>query len=556
MPFRRWAVSSVILTVFLLTLRVSAAVNVKQPQSIYTELPVASALCVVCNNVLRLDQHLNRMEMRIMGTASQFDELTPLKMVLGPYWNINAPLAFIIPTPAKGGILTMRNSVLILQATNTAKFIAGLKNGATKGGITPARIEGSPAYIATRGPWIFLSASRAELKHYLRAKRGLTLNANMTRAMHHADISVEGDARAVKADLLQPLQAAILPAFQGNQFAKRNTALRAVTHQLDDKIGQQLIHAFQRSVLTVHVGRQALVIDILNRLHASTPFGKLVASQTPLPANALAGLPNMRYSALFANSINGAAVSRWLNTMLPTATKKQSQALREIRSFSTLVAGHTGTSAIVLPPIHTPAPAGAAMVNSLAIGPIILITRSDHPKAQMRHLSNFLKSQVAVKTGKSENATLTDSRILGYAAVGLNIAAKPTVESLHHIEMVDIGTHRVLVAVNAPRKLLLSALAAAKKQRSAIARRPGLAQSLDKILPQSFVTAYWPIGRWNQGQAKAAVPKAAHALTLGLPPPPAVFSVGTGKKSLNMQLYIPVATLEQSLSGNSAGALF
>ena len=101
-----------------------------------------------------------------------------------------------------------------------------------------------------------------------------------------------------------------------------------------------------------------------------------------------------------------------------------------------------------------------------------------------------------------------------------------------------------------------TAIAAAKENVQAISKRPGLAQSAGELLPGTFAAAYLPIARWNQRQNTAAVPKAANALTLGLPPPPAVFSVGSGKKSLNMQLYIPVATLEQSLSGNSASALF
>ena len=528
--------------------------------SISAELPADSALCVVCNNVARLDRRLNRMEMRITGHRSQFDEFTALKMILGPYWNISGPLAFITPTPTKGNALDMRRSVLILQATNTAKFIAGLKNGPTRGGITPARMEGSPAYIATRGPWIFLSASRSALKNYLKAKSGLKLPAKMNLAMLQSDITMEGDSRAIRKVLFQPSEAMIFAAMPGIQLPVRSPALRRILHQVGSEMSRQLRTALDRSALTVHFGRQALVLNLANRFHSNSPVAKLIVAQPPLPTNALAGLPNLRYSVLYADSINGVAISQWLQAMLSAKARKQVRGSKELRNFLAAVADHTGTGAIMLPPIPSKPPASADMLNPWASGPAIIIQYSRHPKAQMHYLAAYFNGHPATiehgTTSMHHGMQIIHATIMGYPSIRIAMPAKRLGGTSHHIELINIGSHRVLVGVDTTEKLLKSAIAAAKENVQAISKRPGLAQSAGELLPGTFAAAYLPIARWNQRQNTAAVPKAANALTLGLPPPPAVFSVGTGKKSLNMQLYIPVATLEQSLSGNSAGALF
>jgi|GEM_PF-3899466 len=558
MLFRRCAIASVILPLMLLTLRASAAG--KMQDSISAELPADSALCVVGNNVVRLDRRISRMEMRITGHRSQFDEFTALKMILGPYWNISGPLAFVMPTPAKGSTLQMRHAVLILQATNTAKFIAGLKNGTARGGITPARMEGSPAYIATRGPWIFLSPSRSALKHYLKAKSGLTLPAKMNLAMRQSDITIEGDSRAIRKVLFQPSEAMIFAAMPGNQLPVRSAALRAILHQVGSEMSQQLRTALDRSALTVHFGRQALVLNLVNRFHANSPLAKLIASQPPLPTNALAGLPNLRYSVLYADSINGVAISQWLQAMLSAKGQKQVSGSKEIRNFLAAIADHTGTGAIMLPPIPSKPPPRPNMVNPWASGPAIIIQYSRHPKAQMHNLAAYFNGHAATiehgTTSTHPDMQIIQATVMGYPSIRIAMPAKRLGGTSHHIELMNIGSHRILVCVDATKKLLKSAIAAAKENVHAISKRPGLAQSAGEILPGTFIAAYLPIARWNQLQNTTTVPKAANALTLGLPPPPAVFSVGIGKKSLNMQLYIPVATLEQSLSGNSAGALF
>ncbi|MHB1768070.1 MAG: hypothetical protein ACYCUV_09500, partial [Phycisphaerae bacterium] len=352
----------------------------------------------------------------------------------------------------------------------------------------------------------------------------------------------------------------IFAAIPGNQLPLRSPALRAILHHVGSEMSQQLRTALDRSALTVHFGRQALVLNLANRFHANSPVTKLIASQPPLPTNALAGLPNLRYSVLYADSINGAAISHWLKAMLAAKGQKQATGSREIRNFLAAVADHTGTGAIMLPPIPSKLPTRPDMVNPWASGPAIIIQYSRHPKAQMHNLAAYFNGRPATiehgTTSTHRDMQIIHATVSGYQSIRIAMPAKKPGGSSHHIELINIGSHRVLVGVDTTEILLKSAIAAAKENVHAISKRPGLAQIAGEILPGTFAAAYLPIARWNQLQNTTTVPKAANALTLGLPPPPAVFSVGTGKRSLNMQLYIPVATLEQSLSGNSAGALF
>ena len=558
MLIRRCTAASVILLLLLLTQRAMAVEKISG--AISSELPANSALCVVCNNVLRLEHRISRLQTRITGHRSQFDEFTALKMILGPYWNISGPFAFVIPTPERHNALQMRETVVVLQATNPAKFIAGLKNGTARGGITPVRMEGSPAYIASRGNWIFISASPSALKSYMKAKTGLKLPAKMDSAMGRSDITIEGDSRALRKVLFQPSAAMISALMPGHQLAVRSSALRAILHQVGSEISNQLRTALQRSAMTVHLGRQALVINLTNRFHGHSPLAKLIAAQPALPANALAGLPDARYSVLYADSINGSSISRWLKAMLAANRQKRAGESKDIRNFLSAVADHTGTAAMLLPPKPAGNTVRPMMVSPWASGPAVILQYTQHPKAQMRNLAAYFNHRYARAghgtTRSQQHMQTTGLSIMGYPAMRMTLAAKTPGESEHHIVMINIGSHRILVGVDSTAAFIKSAVTAVQKSDRTICKRPGLAQSIGKILPHSFAAAYLPIARWNQLQNRTSVPKAANALTLGLPPPPAVFSVGTDEKSLNMQLYIPVATLEQSLSGNSAGTLF
>ena len=257
--------------------------------------------------------------------------------------------------------------------------------------------------------------------------------------------------------------------------------------------------------------------------------------------------------------------SKWLQTLLPAKVRngpgapaqKSSEANKEVQIFLTAVADHTGTAAIM------PAPATSSTakdpVNPWGSGPAIIIMHCEHPRAEMLNLAACFSRRPApsrIKPGTAVAKTLTPGNLMGYPAIRINLPTQKHVRTPHVVELINMGTHRVLLGVDVPHKLLKSAVAAAGNNLAAIMKRPGLAQSMAEIVPRSFMVAYLPIARWSQPANTAETPKPAHALTLGLPPPPAVFSVGAGKKSLNMQLYIPVASLEQSLSGNPAGALF
>ncbi len=565
MPFRCHAVAAA--AGALLFPALSARASAANADSIVHELPATSALCVICANVSHLDQRVGRLERRITGQQPQFDEFSALKMVFGPYWKLSAPMAWVLPSPAKGNILELRKSLVILQTTNSAKFTASLKNGPARGGITPAQIEGSPAFIATRGAWTFISASRSTLKIYMQAKSRLALPGDMMAAVRHADIAVEGDTRAIKKELFEPSQA-LLGAMPVNHQWVGSPALNAILHQMENKLTGQLNTAIRRSVLTLHLGRRAVIINLTAAFHARTPIGRLFAAQNPLAANALAGLPNLRYFALYADSINGTAVAKWLRTLLPAnvhsgpadPVQKPSKANIEIQNILTAIANHTGTAAIMPAPAT---PAGAAdLVNPWDAGPDMILMHTSHPKTEIGALADCLSRATATRikhgstAGTADHKASAHSNIMGYPAISINLATQKHVRTPHVVQLVNIGPHRVLVGVDVSRKLLKSAVAAAGSNLMAIMKRPGLAQTITEVVPRSFMVAYLPIARWSQQRTAVPAPKPAHALMLGLPPPPAVFSVGAGGKSLNMQLYIPVASLEQSLSGNPVGALF
>lgn len=533
--------------------------------SIIRELPANSALCVICNNVAQLDQRISRFEQRITGQQPQFDEFAALKMVLGPYWNISAPMAWVLPSPAKGKILELRQSVVILQTTNTAKFIAGLKNGAVRGGITPARIEGTPAFIATRGLWTVISASRSELKSYLQTKTRLKLSGKMTAALRHADIAIEADARALRKELGDPSQALLFSAVPGNPLSLRNPALKSILRQMGNKLNKQLNTALKRSVLTLHFGRQALIINLTTGFHAHSPMAQLFAAQPPLPAQALAGLPDHRYFSLYADSINGPSVAKWLQTLLPAKVQtspgdprpKRSPTSQEIPHILAAVADHTGAAAIVLPPA-TPSGTGREPLNHWGSGPTIIIMHGKHPTTEMHNLARYFSRAThdQPKTAPPDGSNLTHGTLMGYQVIRIVGPTKKNIKNSQTVELINMRTHGVLLCVGVPHTLLKSAVIAADKNLTAIMKRPGLTQSIAEIVPRSFMVAYLPIARWTQQQTAAPKPKPANALALGLPPPPAVVSVGAGKKSLVIRVYIPVATLEQSLSSNPAGALF
>ncbi len=533
--------------------------------SVIGELPANSALCVICNNVAQLDQRIARLERRIAGHQPQFDEFTALKMVLGPYWNISAPMAWAMPAPAKGKILELRESIVILQTTNNAKFVAGLKNGAARGGITPARIEGTPAFIATRGIWTFISASRSALKMYLQAKPGLTLPGKMTAALRHADIAVETDTHAMRKELLDPSKAMLFAGMSGHRLPFGSPDLKSILRQMGNKLNKQLTTALKRSVLTLHFGRQALIFNLTSAFHAHSPIAQLLAAQPPLSTHALAGLPDERYFSLYADSINGLSTAQWLRTLLPTKAQggpgasrhKRSTAKQELQNILAAVADHTGSAAIMLRPAMSASTSGEPQ-DPWGSGHGIVIMRGKHPKAEMHNLVGYFSRSAGagVKTGTAVDKNITHSTLMGYPATRIILPTQKRVKTSDTIELIDMGTHGVLLGVDVPHILLKSAVTAAGSNLTAIMKRPGLAQTLTEIVPGSFMVAYLPIARWTQQHNAAATPKPANALALGLPPPPAVVSVSAGKKSLVIQVYIPVATLEQSLSGNPAGALF
>ncbi len=533
--------------------------------SIIRELPSTSALCVICNNVAQLDQRITRLERRITGRQPQFDEFTALKMVLGPYWNISAPMAWVMPSPAKGKILELRQSVVILQTTNTAKFIASLKNGAARGGITPARIEGTPAFIATRGVWTFISASRSALKMYLQAKSHLTLPGHLPVALRHADIAVEADTHAIRKELVDPSKAMLFSAMPGNPLPVGSPALKSLLQQIGNKLSKQLSTDLNRSLLTLHFGRQALIVNLTNAFHAHSPMAQLVAAQPPLPAHALAGLPDQRYFSLYADSIDGPSVAKWLKTLLPAKVEnspgsprhKRSTAIQEFPQILAAVADHTGAAAIGLPP-STPSSAGRGPLNHWGSGSAIIIMHCKHPTTEMHDLAGYFShlAYVRTKTAPPDDKNLTHSTLMGYQVIRIVGPTQKPIRTSPTVELINMRTHGVLLCVGVPHPLLKSAVTAAGNNLTAVMKRPGLTQTLARVVPGSFLVAYLPIARWTQQQNAVPTSKAANALALGLPPPPAVVSVGAGGKSLVIQVYIPVATLEQSLSGNPAGALF
>jgi hypothetical protein len=511
------------------------------------------------------------MQRRVTGQAPQFDEFAVLKMALGRSWDMNGGLAWVIPTPPQGKTMQARDSVVILRATHAGNFISRLKNGVIKNGITPGRIEGSPAFMATRGRWVLMSASRSTLRNYLTAKSGLKLSSAMQAAFNSSDLTIEGETTAVRKvfqELVAPSVGMMLSAMPGHPLPIGNPALSKIMHQAGRKMLQQLNTSLQLSMLTVHFGRQAVVVNLAGRFKAGTAAARLIQAQPAISPLVLAGLPNRRYWGIYADSINGAALAEFLRSTLPAAAHgaaasntKTLLKNRSIRAFLNALAGHTGSGTVLLMAHHQSLSAGEVLTNPWDSGPAVIILYARNAQAQLHNLATlfrrhpFAASAAAAHTVR-HTVTVSHVNVQGMTAMLLALPSAGRSQKAHQINLIELDGHRVLVCIDAAPTLLHAAIAAAGAKIPALAKRPGLAQTIGNVVPGTFVVAYLPFARWNTLQNTPAGPKAANALTLGLPPPPAVFSIGAGKQSLNMQLYIPMATLEQSLAGNSAGTLF
>ncbi len=567
---RRWVYIAAIAALQLSAATRFATAAPRKDLSIRRQLPATSALCIVSQNVLQLDTRILRMQRRISGQAPPDDIFVMAKMMLGPYWDTAAPVAWVIPTPRKAQSIESRRSLVILRATDAAKFIAGFKTGATKGGITPGAIRGGHWFMTNRGNWIFLSTSSSTLKAYLKGQSGLKLSADMRKSLAKSDLAIEGDTAALRKILSQPTTAMALSQLPVNKMPLGSAPLGILLHELDAAIARQTTDSTVRSLLTADFGRRAMVYNLTVQFKADSSIVKVVGAQSPLPANALAGLPSVRYNALYADSINGAAVAHWLGKLLPArhhaAQPAGSHAFDPHNAFQTclhILADHTGSSAVMLARPSAVSPT-ALTPGEWDGGPALILIRTQHPLAQLHRLAKLAACghsppaphAAATRSAGVPAIKISNVQILGLPTLRIDIGPAGVAQPAHHVEIIKVATHRLLACVDTTSAVTQSAIKTARMNVSAIIKRPGLAQSMADRLPGSFMVAYLPIARWSQSQGGTAAPKAANALTLGLPPPPAVFSVAAGKQSLKMQMVVPMATMEQCIPGSPGGGLF
>ncbi|HTV48957.1 MAG TPA: hypothetical protein VMG59_10990 [Phycisphaerae bacterium] len=531
------------------------------------------------------------------SATPDFDPVSMFSQMLGPSFDPNGSIAAVI---TGHGILnddvTDTEMAVFLPAKDSAKLSAVFNATAGADGVLqgtfPMGMGGAnqQVFLQVYPGYVAISPTAKAIKE-LRAA-GQTLDTillpQIQNKINNSDLYFYFNTEAVAQNSMPQISQLIdsaeqkistqLPVGSGPLKTTLDIIRLAMLQGLKDN---------QYSLITMRLDNQGITTDTIAQFHSGSSTAKLIEAQPPLPQNALAGLPNKDYVGVWADSINGRAVSEWLDSLLasmgPAATAQEIQTRQAIAKLLNEdlqpMANHISDAGMVLLPAVT-SPSGAPMAGNpqpdqqlhiksimVSVPGVIYLCSSDNPAKDIGLIPSWINSTIqSMKAqnqdldveAKSTPAALTiDGTSLTRVDVSISDAVQaPGQPAPPHVQPIvtavyygAVGTNTIMIASSVDQDTLQQTVADIKSGNAGVEKRPDLAQVREQILPNAFFAAYVPLARLaglmngeeSANQQATAMP--AGALALGVPPPPVVISVAGIGTALDIAVYLPMDTL-------------
>ncbi len=535
--------------------------------------PANSSMVLIFRNPAALDRKIMQISQALKIPTSE-DPLQSAEKSMGLAGMMNSKLpagVVMLPQPQGNPAMGEPWVLALIPVNNYAAAAKALQCGTVQNGISAGTDpSGTAEYLANRGDYAIMSPSKPALKAFLADTKMLSagLSPTYAQAIMGSDVAAYLNMKVLGPIASNGLKsiAQMMTSFE----ASDPTLQRGVAMDLiSARAIEQFLTSATRQFIGVHISNRGISLQTIGDLRPTSPMGQLLAAQTAIGNAPLAGLPTGRYITAGAYHLNGRAIAQWLPTL--TRPKQMTGPMAPIEKFvesdiqvyGNLISKQQGSNGVVFSNPGGGGISGVTIQDSLV--PAATIAELEKFSARLMPATPAGTSP-PFKTTFTHNALQVGGTSLTRMAMRVKASQKSMASGLKMLfgrgEFVEylgaVGPHRIVGIFNMPKSKIPGVLAAVHGGIDTLSLRKSIQAANKHVLPHPGCTVYILVNRLLANMAanlrkENGLPQpATNGLVLGRRFIPMVASSSAQGSRLRIKLYLPMATLEDTVNQGRA----